>query len=253
MRRLLATGLVFLSCAAGAAQIRSVTVAQLPTCKLGSAQIALVVDGVSPLDCSVGGAAAGSKNEVPCICSAGSWKSLVRGGPVLLSTMNPAVDIDNSAAETDIFSYSVPAGTMTYRSALRLVLDCDYLNNSGVARFLTTRVKFGGTTWISYDDPTIASSATRRPRQLSVTVQSLDSLAVQNIFLKHEVTLDSSPGTLNTGDLAVRGATTTNYVRETATNIDTTSAQTLAVTIQLSVADAGLEFHCYTGALEIVN
>ena len=55
-------------------------------------------------------------------------------------------DVVSSAAETSVYSYSVPVGTIGTNKILRLTVTGSYLNNSGSPDTFTPRVKFGGTT-----------------------------------------------------------------------------------------------------------
>jgi len=176
------------------------------------------------------------------------------GGVYVLDSMTTPVDIDNSAAETTLYSFSVPGGTLAAEGRLVLELDCDFLNSTGANRFWTTRVKFGGSTLTDYQTPSNATSASRRQRYIRVDIQNLNSTSLQSVDTLLTFVGADGGGTLTAGDISYYSAEPSmSLVRETAATVDTTIDRTLEVTLQLSIANASLEWHCYSGTLTVMN
>src|SRR5882724_5723706 len=76
---------------------------------------------------------------------------------------NPAKDIHTTVAETSIYSVAptVKGNTLGTTRILRLMIMGDVLNNTGGPEGFTLKVKFGGTTFGTFVNATIASSAVR--------------------------------------------------------------------------------------------
>lgn len=72
---------------------------------------------------------------------------------------NQVID-SNSAATTTIYSYTVPAGTLSSNGVLRVTVNRTYLNNSGSNRTITLSLAYGGMTCLSKASGSLGTSAT---------------------------------------------------------------------------------------------
>lgn len=72
------------------------------------------------------------------------------------------VTVVNSAAETDLFSYTVPGGSLLAGERLRLWIAYDMLNNSGGSLTFQPKLYLGATAMLTGTAVTLSSSATRR-------------------------------------------------------------------------------------------
>lgn len=137
--------------------------------------------------------------------------------------------LSNSASETTMYTYSVPANMgAKLGEVLDLEMVMTLVNFSGADRTYTVRVKFGGTTHI--DEaliPVPASSTLGRPTIVRVRIQNTGTSAQ---FISATITV-GLPG--NDWTAAPLLAPVTAVAAGT---IDQTAAQTLAVTFQSDAA-----------------
>lgn len=77
-----------------------------------------------------------------------------------LDTSITTATISNSTAETTIYTYNLPANTLSTNKILKIVVAGTYLNNSGGNKTVTIRMKYGATTVITATTGNIATSAT---------------------------------------------------------------------------------------------
>lgn len=86
------------------------------------------------------------------ICN-GAGNGWVLGGSAIQIVNKTAADttVSNTASETDLFSYSVPGGTLSTANMVRLVIfaKASSRNGSGTNDNLTLRFKYGATTLIT--------------------------------------------------------------------------------------------------------
>lgn len=146
--------------------------------------------------------------------------------------------VANTITETDIFTHSVAANSMGTTGMLMLNLVASLLDNAtGV---LTVRVKFGGTTIFQDDFVAFANSVDRHPIFMELWLANQGATNDQ-----------TGGGQINAGDPggATTGIGNLSGVIEAGSSvvfadsaIDTTTAQTFAVTVQWSAADANLSF-----------
>ncbi len=71
---------------------------------------------------------------------------LNNGSGALAAIIKPRATLSNSAAETTIFTTTVPAGTFAAGNQVNLRLWYDYTNGTGVTQTITYKVKLGSTT-----------------------------------------------------------------------------------------------------------
>lgn len=155
---------------------------------------------------------------------------------VVLNRVTSDTTLSNTASETTMYTYSVPANMGAKAGEwldLRLVMSL--LNNSGADRTYTFRVKFGGTTYVS--DNLIAVPASAFPRSMMVSVLIANDGTASTQLVGATVTI-SEPSTNGVVD----GGMTTAPLLPPATwlyaggTTDQSSAQTLEVTLQSDAA-----------------
>lgn len=154
----------------------------------------------------------------------------------------------SDATEQTIFTGTVPANCMGTDRMLRLAIRGTAKNQTGSGRAFQIRLKFGGSTLVDCSI-TLASSATLTTFWVDVEIQNDAATNAQNVTLRATLPGGSAPATGTAGGSAGTGAIRT--VEGTGT-VDTTSDQTLAVTLQLPVSDVNLYADIERGMLELV-
>lgn len=146
-------------------------------------------------------------------------------------------DVVSTTTETDLLNgeITVAAGLMSTNRMLRAVLLADYLNDTGVSRNLTLKVKLGATTlWGELQ--AVATSATRRVLAIEFTIANLGAANSQFLCGTVFYSNPTAGSVAGIGDLdGIGGSPVSGTAAE-----DTTAAKALAVTATHSVADAGL-------------
>ncbi len=160
------------------------------------------------------------------------------------------VDYTDSSAENTIYSFSVPANTLSTNRMLRCTIICDYLNNSGGTKQLTLRIKYGGTTLYDDGTNTIAAAATRYPVMLTIYLAANNSTSAQQLGGWIGIG-DTAGTTAGLGDFADDEIMTHTPITGASTE-NSTDALTFAVTIQSSAATATQSFKRYTAITELV-
>lgn len=182
-------------------------------------------------------------------------------GVGVLDRSTSTVDVNTSNVETSVYTFSVPAASMSIDSRLVLTLYGDELFNNNAADTLRLRVKFGGTTQIDTTiGGTIGLDANRRVWKWEVEIMNLGSLTQQ--YIQSEFQLTRNEGiTLNTG-LGGLGANAHSIGNNAGFRggrgslnalgiIDTSLATVVDVTVQYSAASANNSFRKRYGILEL--
>lgn len=228
------------------------------TCVDGEPRMFLAVDGASATDCSTGG----STYDVPCCCLNGTWAACngaasPGSGGGTIDRDASETNIDNDASETTVYTYTIPAGTLSATGEIRLKVLSEFLNNTGAGRGYTLKFKLGGTTVIEYTTGASAfgSTATRRNFTILVTVSQTGATNSQIVTVEHYAASTAGIfGTLTTGvGLTMSNAVNVGHWNSGALAVDMTVSQTLAVTVTLSTANANLEWRTYAATLELLN
>lgn len=150
---------------------------------------------------------------------------------------NPAVDVVNSALEQSIYSYNLPAGTLSINGAVVVELVGDYLNNSGATDTVTFRFKWGGTTLFNRLTVALPAGATRRPLRHRFVIAGAGASNAQ-VLMAHSLI-----GALNT--LPAMSGIADEAIGSTTTAVNTTAQQTIQVTVQHTTAAATIETRIY--------
>ena len=173
-------------------------------------------------------------------------RDLASGAPVRSTTHYDVGPSD--ASEQTIFTGTVPANCMGTDRMLRLAIRGTAKNQTGSGRLFQIRLKFGGSTLVDCSI-NLASSATLTTFWVDVEIQNDAATGAQNVTLRATLPGGSAPATGTAGGSAGTGAIRTV---EATGAVDTTSDQTLAVTLQLPVSDANLYADIERGMLELI-
>jgi hypothetical protein len=132
---------------------------------------------------------------------------------------------------------------------LRLSIRGTFFNNSGSGRTVQIRVKFGGTTIIDKTSSNISTSANPGTFEADIELQADGATNAQHVGGRMTIPIGAAITTGTGSGLVQAGGITT--FQGTAAE-DSTSDQTLAVTLQLSVSDANLYADIERAILELI-
>jgi hypothetical protein len=169
----------------------------------------------------------------------GSWAAPAPGA---LNVSTTTVSVTNTTAETTLYSFSVPGGTLSTAGMLRLTL-LGQITSSAAPPSTTVRYKYGTGIAATAAQTTIASTTNG------------------NVYIQYEL---AGTGATNSQMLEAEGrlvnpangaqAGTNTWVNANTTGaIDSTVAQTLVVTVQFGALDAGTTLTIRYAILERVN
>lgn len=145
---------------------------------------------------------------------------------VVLNRVTSTTTLSNTAAETTMYTYSVPANMgAKLGEVLDLEMHLTLQNTSAADRTYTLRVKFGGTTHIDGALVAVPSAAPARAMVIRVRIQNTSG---SNQWISSTVSVSHTNWT------AV--PILPDASRMVAGTIDQTSAQTLEVTLQSDAA-----------------
>lgn len=195
--------------------------------------------------------AATAKDGLLWNAAAAIWEP--KGVAGVYDRVTATADIQNTAAETSIYTKSIVGGDMGTSKGLRLTMSGDYLHNNGAGDAIAFRVKFGGSTLWQPANFTLGgtASAIRHPWIWTVLLENVGAANSQQLAVKLEgaATTEAAP-TTGIGNL------TNAFVgyggNAGLSAIDTASAQTLDVTVQWSAASANNSWRLRKATLELV-
>lgn len=157
----------------------------------------------------------------------------------------------NTVTETTVLTYTVPANSLGTTGILRGTLVADFLNDTGSNQTFRLRLKLGATTLYDGTTVALATSTTRRPVSLQFWLANQGATNDQTggaVFAYGRATAS----TVGLGDFS-NAATGDGPLVFADGAVDTTSAQAIAVTIELSAASASLEFRKRLGFVEQIK
>lgn len=156
------------------------------------------------------------------------------------------VNINNSTTETTVFTTTISGNTLGTNKFIRLTMFGECLNNTGVDRVITVRMKYGATTAFTANI-TFATSASTR------------GISFYGYLMGHDATnSQKAHGVVILGDIGTSTGTTgtavhsVNAASNTSIAEDSTANKTLSITVQLNVASANLDFNHWGTLLEIL-
>lgn len=162
---------------------------------------------------------------------------------VVLDRVTSNTTLSNTAAETTMYTYSVPANMgAKLGEVLLLDLPMTFQNTSAADRTYTVRIKFGGTTHLTEALIPLPSSAAPRPAVIQVRIQNTGTSAQ---WITAMVTVG-----LAGNDWTAAPILPPAYGIATGA-VDQTSAQTLAVSVQSDAATATQEVITRAGLLTL--
>ena len=151
------------------------------------------------------------------------------------------VDINTTSAETDLLNYSVQANSMGANGSVKFLISGYLLQNQATGTTYTFILKFGGTNMISAVSSTVAQSATKLPFRILGEIFNKNSASAQsgsmNVICNDTTAITTGIGSIADstvlffGNPDAEGADTTK---------NTTSAQTLQVTVTMSVNNSAV-------------
>lgn len=157
-------------------------------------------------------------------------------------------ELVSSAAATDLYTLTVPGGTLSTNRTIRVVALGDYLNNSGAGRTLTCNVVFGGNAIATFTSGSIAASADRRSFRTEAIIAARNATNAQTGHGHHVL------GTTNTGASGNAGTPEFNvYGSDNSLAKDSTVNQTLSLRYTHSASDANLSLRIHTVHVEILR
>jgi len=167
------------------------------------------------------------------------------------ASTNAADAIVNDNTERTLYTYTLPEYTLIDLRTVRLRLLGEYLNDSGLARQMTLRVKLGGTTL--YDDAItgITNDPAIRPFQIEIVLASLGTSSDQEMW-GHLRLGNVAATTTGLGDIDSNPfAQNRHFSSSGSTTIDMTQARALAVTVQHGAVSGSLSIWLRHALLEV--
>jgi hypothetical protein len=168
--------------------------------------------------------------------SGAAWQAMFPTPGAATGVLNQqpiGADITNTAVETDLYRFTIPANTVTTGRALRFRLMGDFLKNSAGAT-TTWRIKLGATV-LFLNTPTEADNAVRRARWVEVYIHQY-GIGTQLTWYRHY----STEGTALTFGAVVQDNVAAPMGGAVYSTEDMTVAKDFAITIQFSAANANL-------------
>jgi len=168
------------------------------------------------------------------------------------------VDINTTAAETDLLNYTVVGNDMCPNGSARFLITGYLLQNQATGTTYTFAVKFGGTTMWADVSPTIAQSATKIPFRIQGEVFNKNATGAQGCSGMIRVN-DTGAATTGLGDISSDTNTSPpafsgNFDSEGAdTTKDTTIDQVLRVTVTMSVSNSATHTVVKHKQVEVIN
>lgn len=192
-------------------------------------------------------------NNTESLVIVGSTPTWSRTHQTLLYQSGVTVDIVNTAAESNLLTYSLAGGTMGAEGLLRIRISGDYLQNSGSARALTIKVVLGGTTLWGDQATAIADSASRRAFHFVCDISNVNSQSAQH--LNGYIALSGGNGSvagLGSWDAVILKEA---VISSAASNpsVNTAIAQSLSVTAQHSIANANMSLRAKHVLVELLR
>lgn len=171
--------------------------------------------------------------------------------PVVLSVDPVENDIVNTVTETNLFSYTVAANALGTTHALRVIISCDYFNNSAANRTVILKIIYGTTTMYQDTSDVIAILSSRRPVMIDFYFYPRNANNSQGvagmISISNTGLATTGFGDLGTDEVLVE----TPFVGANASE-DSTTSLVLKVTATHSVADANLSIRKLYSSVELL-
>jgi len=169
----------------------------------------------------------------------------------LLDQSTTEQDVVNTAAETSVYSFSIPSNTLGTAGSLRLTVTGNYLNNTGSGQSIFVAVKLGGTIFagsLSAGLASVSTSALRRGFLLQAVLNANGATNAQRAVTRAMLGLAAATET-DWGNTTVAFDL---HCMHSALAKDMTAAQTITMTITHGTASSNLSFKRWGATLELV-
>lgn len=154
--------------------------------------------------------------------------------------------VTNTAAETTVFAATVPGGTLTTVRGLRIRMIAKYFNSSTFDRSFAVRVKYGATTFLTFDPQSVPSNLSNS----------------RHIYMVGEISAANATNAQRASGFQVLGAAVADgasgvahstYVSgHAALAIDSSANRDIEVSVQLSVGEPSVVFDVYSVIVELL-
>jgi hypothetical protein len=149
------------------------------------------------------------------------------------------LNIVSSASEETLYSYTLGGGTLGSQGCVRLLLTCDYLNNTGLSNSFTLRVKYGATTMFAGSTGALSflTSTSRRAIRIICELSGAASQSSQNLagFFAINIVVPPTTGIGSIADAAAYVSPFAGVASESST-----VNKAITVTVQHSASNANL-------------
>lgn len=180
-------------------------------------------------------------NGVKWAASPGTNAVTVLDRDVTVATLN------TSSAETTLYTYTVPGGTLSTNKRLRIRATADHKNNSGGAADLTLRLKYGGTLF-ALSAPNLADTANRYGIIIDATVTAQNATNAQRTGTMISIGAAGSAASPPSSGSSNNFSPTVNN----GLAIDSTADQALIITAQHSTNSANQETRLFDVVVELL-
>lgn len=194
------------------------------------------INTVRPQDLSQDGAASGNV----LAWNGAIWApSAASTGANVLNRVTATTDVVNTVAETTLYTFTVPGGSLSTNKVLRLIVIGDVLYNNVNTDTATLRVKYGATTVLNSGAVDLgALQATRANYQFTVWLQGMGATNSQRGFFG---AADEDGSTAH----PIRSFVTGTAAEDSTVNKD------LVITIQWSAASVNNSYRLLAATLEL--
>ncbi len=192
--------------------------------------------------------AIGTKTQLLAVNAAATALEYVQPGVSILDRDLDQVTVSNTTTETSIYSFSIPANTLGATGGIRLSLGGDGLNNDPLGTgTLKVRVKLGGVTVLVTEAMDLTNSADAFKLALQVWLLN-SATGAQKWSAKLDINTGPASFTASLGDAVFAF----HAVGHVSSSIDTTSAQTLDITVEWSAASTNHSLSKELAVLELL-
>lgn len=160
--------------------------------------------------------------------------------------------VSNTAVETTVYTFAVPAGLLGTNRTLKLSLIGDQLQNSGASdKVYTIKVKYGATTIFNAALLNVVTGAGRTPLIVDVELTGANATNAQRAKgFAWTSSLGAISGQANSQNDGTSN-TTVQYAVHTTIAEDSTAIKNLVVTFTMSVAAVTMEMRAHTVYTEL--
>lgn len=167
----------------------------------------------------------------------------------LFRDLTTTTTVSSTTSETNLFSTTLLGGTIGANRVLRFSGFGDVLNTTGGNVTFTFRIKLGGTTILAPAAFTVGTGQNRAALRIDFEIWNRNSESSQHWYgglLITDGSTDSTAGTMRVP------FTNGSVAGSNASAVDTSTDQTLAITVQMGTSSASAAARLYKSLIEIV-